>query len=816
MQDTSRPTAPSSKSSTLSKPSLGTLAISSSIVLDISSPTPVQGPPAAGLFRDREICKDPESLTVDSLNSSIQFGSLSAALPESQDEPGPSRLRKITNSIFLRPSHARCQSQTKFESEDSSGSDEPSIKADGESTSNIESDWCEVNENFVINESQKSSLSSQGTFLTATPRKSSKPKLSRPKSITSLASAGLMGVLQPAIPSSNIKIVANLKILNETGWPLKTVQWPTKCISRGKRAYLLSHFRGNYFDESSIPPISETLQDSLVDIGRVPQLSRLKSHKSPSGWIYFDLIKPDGYILHMQCFVKIDRSGNVINASVGRFDLDSNRAKPMPSGLLGSTEISSARPSLVVYRLTKEELINAENQVDDSPMKPLFTPTKGVTLSSYVSQPFVTVSFRAGKDGRYHEGQISKLGQPHNYAQFTRSEHSLGGMEGLLASLCVQHQLHPQPILHRSVTINPLSGLVSEGDKRLPLASTSETKSIFLPELNLSLAYGFHDSRMGKRHSMYAYVTPDYSSWLGNLIASDSRWLGVPFSRLVLQGSHDSGMFTSLNPGFVELITKMKLDSDIGNFIIDHGIPFVHALTRVLKTFNIDLENAICNISNTQKDNFYYQLCSGARFFDFRPGYCFDKCLKGERGAIHHQHACVPGYGYVAALAETFIFLAQHPKEIAVFELKSDGFVTQTTTWAKDGTPIFSMIPTRQALSSAVEEARADAIDAEPGAELIKVGGPSDLDKRIGTLLEEGLRLIIIYRMGEEPEQGWDWIRDDSYDHVLYDTDRPQGILTALSETYIRNSVPQTAGQTDTSKALPGTIYQLQATPTKS
>lgn len=48
--------------------------------------------------------------------------------------------------------------------------------------------------------------------------------------------------------------------------------------------------------------------------------------------------------------------------------------------------------------------------------------------------------------------------------------------------------------------------------------------------------------------------------------------------------------------------------------MIDHGIPFIHVLTRILKTFNIELEQAICNIANTQKDNFNDQLRNGARY----------------------------------------------------------------------------------------------------------------------------------------------------------------------------------------------------------
>lgn len=73
------------------------------------------------------------------------------------------------------------------------------------------------------------------------------------------------------------------------------------------------------------------------------------------------------------------------------------------------------------------------------------------------------------------------------------------------------------------------------------------------------------------------------------------------------------------------------------------------------------------------------------------------------------------------------------------------------------------MIPTRQALSLALEEAQAQAMSSDPMVRFIKVGGAHDLDRPIGDLLDDEIRLIIIYRMGEEPELGWDWVRDDSY-----------------------------------------------------
>ncbi|KAA1129525.1 hypothetical protein PGTUg99_026073 [Puccinia graminis f. sp. tritici] len=647
--------------------------------------------------------------------------------------------------------------------------------------------------------------------------KNTKKTIRPSQSIFNLASATLQFTTPFTPDNSSIK----LKIDNQTtDASIRIAQWPTKFKKSNhikQSSYHLSSYRGTCFNPNSIPPVMKEFTDRSITLAEIDQPSGLfessRTSKTRLGWIYFDLIKPNGYVLHLQAYVKLGRGGTTISEGLlGRFDLDSSRERPMPSGLIGSVEILSSL-NLVLFKLTQEEIEKEENTVDDTPLKPpIGLPTKRLSTFSYVSHPQIILSFRVGKDARYHQHQHVSPSS-NLIPKFIRSDHTLGGLNSLRALLYIQHSNTIEPILHRSASINPLSGLVTEGDKIHRLASTADTKSVFLPELDLSISYGFHDSRMGKRHSMYAYATPNYSHWLGDLIDQDQRWLDVRFSKLVLQGSHDSGMFTSLHPGFVKMITKMKLDSDIGNFLIDHGISFVHILTKLLKTFNIDLELAICNIANTQKDVIFDQLRHGTRFFDFRPGYCFHDCLNGERGRIHHQHACVPGYEYVKALEETFSFLVSHPKEIVVFELKSDGFISRKTTWRKDSIPFHSMIPTKAALASALDEARQNLEGQLPQVHEIQVGGPADLDRPIGELLKDQVRFIIIHRMGQTPEQGWDWDRDDSYDHTLYDTDRPDEIIRALDLTHARNSVPL---KTQTDKPLVGTIYQLQATPTKS
>ncbi|OAV87089.1 hypothetical protein PTTG_02317 [Puccinia triticina 1-1 BBBD Race 1] len=688
--------------------------------------------------------------------------------------------------------------------------------------------------------SQSTTASLRSSSAAAAPKK--KP-IRHSQSILNLASATLQ-LTSPFTPDHS---AIRLKIDNQTApadqhqhrAAIRIAQWPTKLkntLHIKHSAYRLSSYRGTCFNPNSIPPVMKQFTDSLLTIAEIDQPSGLfessRSAKSRLGWVYFDLIKPNGYLLHLQAFIKLSRSGTITSGLLGRFDLDSSRERPMPSGQIGTVEILPSL-NLVLFRLTHADIQHEENTVDDTPLRPpLGLPTKRLSTFSYVSHPQTVLSFRVGKDARYHEHQRSSVSSTTHLPKFIRSDHTLGGLSSLHALLYIQHANTIDPILHRSASINPLSGLVTEGDKTQRLASTADTKSVFLPHLDLSISYGFHDSRMGKRHSMYAYATPNYSSWLGDLIDHDKRWLDVRFSKLVLQGSHDAGMFTSLHPGRLNRI-KCTQPSSTQVCQDDHEdeVGFRH-----WKLFDRSW-NLICPHPNQAAQDLQHRPRAGhlqhskypercdlrptpsrypiLRFQSvfYRPGYCFHDCLNGERGRIHHQHACVPGYEYVKALEETFSFLVSHPKEIVVFELKSDGFISSKTTWRKDSIPFHSMIPTKAALASALDEAKQNLQAELPQVHAIRVGGPADLDRPIGDLLKEQVRFIIIHRMGQPPEQGWDWERDDSYDHTLYDTDRPDEIIQALDLAHARNSVPL---KTETDKPHVGTIYQLQATPTKS
>lgn len=189
------------------------------------------------------------------------------------------------------------------------------------------------------------------------------------------------------------------------------------------------------------------------------------------------------------------------------------------------------------------------------------------------------------------------------------------------------------------------------------------------------------------------------------------------------------------------------------------------------------------------------------------------------------RHAIVPGCPYSVFLHDVLTFLSLHPSEIAVVELKSDGFPVKKNKYAKDGTiSVWSMVPSVEELAQALDEGLKEA------AVDVVIGGAGDLDRPIGELIESKTRFIVIDKIHDVNA----WERGDSYgisffhlvphlrylierifslyvDHVGYDTENPSPILACLEKTFTESS---NAAEPTPGKPLRGCIYQLQATPT--
>lgn len=189
--------------------------------------------------------------------------------------------------------------------------------------------------------------------------------------------------------------------------------------------------------------------------------------------------------------------------------------------------------------------------------------------------------------------------------------------------------------------------------------------------------------------------------------------------------------------------------------------PIVRSLIDVLELVNLSPRRVLANISNTQKDTITSQLNIGIRFFDMRPGWCFHDVIHTKRDLMHHQHAIVPGCTYEDFLTQIFDFLATHPSEIVVVELKDDGFVIREDRFREDKLVVHNMVPSVEELEKEMQHARDAA--KEPGAKEIVVAGPADMNKTIGQLIQEKRRLILIDRV-HNPEA---WARNDSYGEPL-------------------------------------------------
>ncbi|SDA03124.1 BZ3500_MvSof-1268-A1-R1_Chr11-1g03316 [Microbotryum saponariae] len=582
-----------------------------------------------------------------------------------------------------------------------------------------------------------------------------------------------------------------LKIQNETGFPIQMIGWP----SQGSKDddFALSTYRGAK-THTSVPVSGTIFTDPDFQLGqtRGPRRFDLRDRWV---WVYFDLVTTERKV-HLQAFVKLDWNG-VVAARLGRTDLDSTKDNPTSSGDAGSVVVDPGK-RLVTYVIDKS-VVDMENIVDDSTKRGIDVRGKGIETNTWMSYHHGRISVIVGNTARYHEMEQPSPG--HRIGQLRSSKHRITGIASRYVGVFVEHNI--EPWFQGHIRVHPVTGIATG----VSFNRTSETTAIFREEDDAMICYGFHDAGEGRRSQIYVYVTPGKSNWLGDLISANDKWLDVPFSRLALAAAHDAGMFGHpINAGLLSLIQEGELGHALaGNIETKLASPVVRTLVDILESIRLSPNRALANIAMTQKDSFVNQLRIGVRFFDFRPGFCFHDVIHTKKGELYHQHAIVPGESYKQFLLDILNFLATHPKEIVVVELKDDGFLIKKDKYRKEELVVYSMVPSEEELAAVLEQARAEA-KSDLGREIV-LGGPNDLDATIGSLLEQKKRLIMIDRVHHAES----WERDDSYDPVAYNTDDPSTIIAALEKMHARSSQP--TPKVD-GKPSPGAIYQLQATPT--
>lgn len=181
-----------------------------------------------------------------------------------------------------------------------------------------------------------------------------------------------------------------------------------------------------------MPPNGTVSQDVEFKIGEMRGPKHLDFRKR-WGWIFFDLVHADGTKVHLQAFLKLSRSG-VVDALLGRTDLDSTVEKPQSSGQVGTGTVDGMMVTFVV----DETLRDLQNVVDDSTKKGVRELIgKGVETSSFVSHQLARASLMVGSEARYHEYAIPV--PPSRVGSLRHSVHEVAGLATRYIGAFVEH-----------------------------------------------------------------------------------------------------------------------------------------------------------------------------------------------------------------------------------------------------------------------------------------------------------------------------------------------------------------------------------------
>ncbi|KAI1159831.1 PLC-like phosphodiesterase [Nemania serpens] len=391
--------------------------------------------------------------------------------------------------------------------------------------------------------------------------------------------------------------------------------------------------------------------------------------------------------------------------------------------------------------------------------------SKGVIAYAYIAALNVTVEF--GVPG----SSVTKT-QLNSWSQDDLEVESskIPGLFNYVGRFYFNVLLNGQEIAYEYNDINSWTGNLDGGS----MTSIANTKCHRIG--NLIVTYGFYDAGPGiagltDKDQCWVTVSMDQSSWMSNIAPAGSLRAEKLFATFALPCPHDCGMNSMQSSDVV-------LNSSAAIFLeaVLANIPIVGEAIKVFIASG-QAGKVIYGLAITQKESVEDMLALGARYFEFRPGR-FPELVRSQSGLsdnYYYMHSCIPGMAYDEFLDRTLAFLNQHPQEIIVIQLRTDGILDEIETpSAAEKIDILNAALTRY-----------------PG---ISSSALEDMQKStIRQLRESSKRLIVL----DEVDQY------SSYNDILYATLDGASIITAL------NSITS-AGQA----GRPLTLLQCQATAT--
>jgi hypothetical protein len=426
-------------------------------------------------------------------------------------------------------------------------------------------------------------------------------------------------------------------------------------------------------------------------------------------------------------------------------------------------------------------------------------PSKGITSYGYVaSSTFSTAQLMVLVPSANYDWFVCSQGVKQVFGNWTVNPFQLpsGNAQINLSDICYDIPDTPGTVTFQTLNIPgfsfqtqiyPISGEIGYSTA----INFLSTPAVITPEFSISWGLyraGPGDFGLTDQYQQYMYLTDNHSQWMGNLVnINQSVYGNMAFSRFVLPGAHDAGMFdptwilsnlNAINNSMSEILTVI-----MGPIFSGLVSDIISAITNYVPRF---IEYA----AFTQKENVTTMLNLGVRYFDFRPGkvaQTIQQYLPVPDNTLYHQHSCIPGCPYIQFLADVLGWLGNNPSEIVVISLSTNGFYDDA-----------SMDPTlaelEDAWNQAVNMTQSDII----------IGDSADLGSSYNTLLAAKKRVLFLNNSNIGGNYHYA-SKYDTYDDANYGTFTPDTIINNV----LVNMTPQDQVGNDY------TVVQVQGTCTE-
>ena len=293
-------------------------------------------------------------------------------------------------------------------------------------------------------------------------------------------------------------------------------------------------------------------------------------------------------------------------------------------------------------------------------------PSKGISCYSYICVPGCQIEFSAPKASSL-KSDLNVWGS----VLLEVDKKNISGLFNFVGRFTFKVTRNGATITSQWVDIDSMTGNLAGGTMKSMVDQVSYLSG------DIIVTYMFYDAGAGtaglpNTDQCYVIVSPNNGNWMGQAAPPGTDQAKKPFSRFVLPAAHDMGM----NSMQTSEAVLQHAGRPFINVLKEHSNAFTKLGDNVSEAVIISIApNIIQGLAITQKDNLETVLEIGARYFEFRPAHLHSavRSLNPVPDKLYFQHGPIPGMAYDQFLHDIVTFLASHPEEIVVVQLRWDG-----------------------------------------------------------------------------------------------------------------------------------------------